>query len=357
MEGFRKTTTCMLFVVISFCLRPTVIRGQDNSIGVNYGTVADNLPPPADVVMMYRDNQINKMRIFSPDPAILQALEMSQVQSGIDCLNVMVGTTNEDILSLASDVDFARQWVQTNILPYPTVCFDYITVGNEAIPGSNAHSIAPAIQNLRTALDSFNLQRIHVSTVVSMSVIGVSYPPSLGEFSAETVADMNAVLAAIAMNDDPTTQYLMVNIYPYFSYASNPTDIALPYAQLDDANVAAAVVDGPLSYSNLLDAMVDSFYSAMEKIDRSTVRLKVSESGWPSDGNGNMTTPALAGGYNTNLKNKVANSAGTPKRPDQLIVAYVFAMFNENQKVGTPTENHFGLFNPDKTPVYPFQFQ
>jgi hypothetical protein len=35
---------------------------------------------------------------------------------------------------------------------------------------------------------------------------------------------------------------------------------------------------------------------------------------------------------------------------------YVFAMFNEDQKDGDPTEKKFGLFNPDKTIVYPISF-
>lgn len=84
MEFLKATCMSMIFIVLSFCLQPSVIRGEENSIGVNYGTVGDNLPSPTDVVAMYRQNNINKMRIFSPDPAILQALEAA-VLMGIRC--------------------------------------------------------------------------------------------------------------------------------------------------------------------------------------------------------------------------------------------------------------------------------
>ncbi|KAL6616684.1 hypothetical protein ACP70R_038954 [Stipagrostis hirtigluma subsp. patula] len=31
-------------------------------------------------------------------------------------------------------------------------------------------------------------------------------------------------------------------------------------------------------------------------------------------------------------------------------------MFNEDQKPGDETERHFGLFNPDMSPIYPITF-
>jgi hypothetical protein len=57
--------------------------------------------------------------------------------------------------------------------------------------------------------------------------------------------------------------------------------------------------------------------------------------------------------YNQGLIDHVGR--GTPKRPGPL-EAYIFAMFNENQKNGDPTERNFGLFYPNKSPVYPIRF-
>lgn len=46
---------------------------------------------------------------------------------------------------------------------------------------------------------------------------------------------------------------------------------------------------------------------------------------------------------------------GTPKKPGPL-EAYIFAMFNENQKDGNAVERNFGLFKPDKSPAYDIRF-
>jgi exo-beta-1,3-glucanase (GH17 family) len=101
--------------------------------------------------------------------------------------------------------------------------------------------------------------------------------------------------------------------------------------------------------------MVDAVRAAVEKVSgggSSVVDVVVSESGWPSDG-GKGATVENARAYNQNLIDHVAQ--GTPKKPGQMEV-YVFALFNENRKEGDATEKKFGLFNPDKTPVYPITF-
>lgn len=68
-------------------------------------------------------------------------------------------------------------------------------------------------------------------------------------------------------------------------------NIHLDYAQFTATE--AVVTDGNLNYYNLFDAMVDAFFSAMEK-GVCDVDVVVSATGWPSDGNGNFTTPNLA---------------------------------------------------------------
>jgi exo-beta-1,3-glucanase (GH17 family) len=105
-------------------------------------------------------------------------------------------------------------------------------------------------------------------------------------------------------------------------------------------------------YTNLFDAMVDAVRAALDKAGGGGVDVVVSESGWPSaDGKGATVDNART--YNQNLINHAGK--GTPRKPGPMEV-YVFAMFNEDQKDGDPTERKFGLFNPDKTPVYPINF-
>uniref|UniRef100_A0ACD5WJZ9 Uncharacterized protein n=1 Tax=Avena sativa TaxID=4498 RepID=A0ACD5WJZ9_AVESA len=157
----------------------------------------------------------------------------------------------------------------------------------------------------------------------------------------------------------PIAQYLattgaplLANIYPYFSYKGDTTNIRLDYA-LFTAPATVVTDDNGNQYQNLFDALVDTMYSALESAGATSVPIVVSESGWPSAGDGTVATAGNAQTYNQNLINHVGK--GTPKRPGA-IETYIFAMFNENGKKGNDTEKHFGLFNTDKSRAYKINF-
>jgi exo-beta-1,3-glucanase (GH17 family) len=141
-------------------------------------------------------------------------------------------------------------------------------------------------------------------------------------------------------------------VYPYFAYKGSPGDISLNYALFLPGTTVRDGGNG-LVYTNLFDAMVDAIHAALEKAGAASVRVVVSESGWPSAG-GAAASVQNARTYNQNLINHAAQ--GTPKRPGAL-ETFVFAMFNENKKPGEPTEQNFGLFYPNKSPVYPITFR
>ena len=311
------------------------------SISANYGTVADNLPPAIDVITLYTTNGIGKMRIFDPNQATLQALKGSNIE-------VIVGVVNNDLQGLATSPAAANTWVQTNIIPYPDVKISYIAAGNEIKPSDPlAQYVGPAIQNLKNAITASNLQ-IKVSTVIDMSLLGNSFPPSAGAFSDSASSYINAIVSILASTNAP----LLANVYPYFAYTSDPTNIKLEYALFTSPGVV--VQDGNLGYQNLFDAVLDSLYSALEKIGGANLTVIVTETGWPSDGDsGVAATVDNAGTYYKNLISHVKN--GTPKKPGPL-ETYLFAMFDEDQKGPAETEKHFGLFSPTKEPKYQLTF-
>jgi hypothetical protein len=143
---------------------------------------------------------------------------------------------------------------------------------------------------------------------------------------------------------------LLANVYPYFAYKFD-RGIDLNYALFQPSSTTVTDPANGLAYTNLFDAMVDAVRAAVDKAggDGGVV---VSESGWPSaDGRGASVDNART--YNQNLI--VHAGMGTPRKPGAM-EAYVFDMFNEDQKDGDPTEKNFGLFNPDKTPVYTINF-
>uniref|UniRef100_A0A0E0FYP6 Glucan endo-1,3-beta-D-glucosidase n=1 Tax=Oryza nivara TaxID=4536 RepID=A0A0E0FYP6_ORYNI len=97
---------------------------------------------------------------------------------------------------------------------------------------------------------------------------------------------------------------LMANVYPYFAYVGNLR------AQIDDINYAlftspgTVVPDGSKAYQNQFDAIVDTFYSALESAGAGSVPIVVSESGWPS-----------AGGTAASASN--AQTSGRRRRPEK----------------------------------------
>ncbi|XP_054806194.1 probable glucan endo-1,3-beta-glucosidase BG4 [Prosopis cineraria] len=203
------------------------------------------------------------------------------------------------------------------------------------------------MQNFQVVLDGRNLSSISMTTCVATSVFANSYPPSASVFADNSREVMTRILGFLAAQQNP----LLINLYPYFAYASDPVNIRLDYAQFTAPGVV--VQDGALGYTNMLDAMIDAFFWAMEKVGVNNVGVVVSESGWPSGGNGEITNPTMAATYNKNFAKRITTQNGTPKKPDAVIPGFIFAMFNENQKPAG-VEQNFGLFIPtSRQPVYP----
>ena len=51
--------------------------------------------------------------------------------------------------------------------------------------------------------------------------------------------------------------------------------------------------------------------------------------------------------YKNNFIHHVLSTIGMPKRPRESVESFVFARFNEDQRPGNTTEQHFELFYPD----------
>ncbi|KAE9463270.1 hypothetical protein C3L33_04823, partial [Rhododendron williamsianum] len=252
------------------------------------------------------------MRMYAPNPQALQALRGSGIELVLD------DVPNRDLQRLAIDAPAAAKWVRDNVLNYyPDVKFQIIAVRNE------------------------------VSTATYSALLSNSYPPSRGSFEGASRSFMGPIISFLRNTNNP----LLVNIYPYFAHINNPHHVPLPYAMFTAPRVV--VRDSPFHYKNLFDAMLDATYSALEKAGRPKVEIVVSESGWPSAG-GPAASVENAGTYYRNLINHVKGRS--PKTPGRAIETYLFAMFDENQKIGAQSEKHFGLFSPNKQPKYQLSF-
>ncbi|EEE50604.1 hypothetical protein OsJ_30791 [Oryza sativa Japonica Group] len=274
-----------LILVMAALLLPAAADATSSVLlGINYGRVGNNLPPANAVPPMLSSLGVGRVRLYDADPATLRAFANTGVE-------LVVGVPDE-CLAAVSTPSGAASWC------------------------------------LHDALAQLGLDKqVAVTTAHNLGVLATSYPPSSAYFRKDLLPLLCPILDFHARTGSP----FLVNAYPYFAYAEDPTGVDAVYHAIAAANTAAA----------------------------RAVEVRVSETGWPSAGDANETgaTPQNAARYNGNVMRLVADGKGTPLRPSVALRAYMFALFNENMKPGPTSERNYGLFKPDGTPVYELSYR
>ncbi|XP_031286449.1 glucan endo-1,3-beta-glucosidase 14-like [Pistacia vera] len=313
-----------------------------SDVGVNYGRIANNLPPPEEVVQLLKSKGINKVKIYDVDRQVLKAF----ASSGI---SLIVCMRNELLQQASRDQRFVDKWVSDNIVKnLPKTKIEGIAVGNEIIDDPKTLPfLVEAMKNVYDALVKSKLDStVKVSSPVSSSCFNASYPPSAGKFKPELI---ETVLKPMLDLIRKSGSYFSINLYPFFAYKANPKEINLDYALM---NPNDGVFDNvsQIKYPNMIEAQIDATYAALAAIGFNDVKLVVTESGWPSAGGKKEigANKKNAAAFNGNLWKRFKGGVGTPKRPQDSITVYIFALFNENQKPGLRSERNYGLLYPDK---------
>ncbi|KAJ9555743.1 hypothetical protein OSB04_010357 [Centaurea solstitialis] len=223
-----------------------------SSIGINYGQVANNLPPPEKVVPLVKSIGANKVKLYDADPKVLKAF----AGTGIEFI---VGLGNE-YLSKMQDLDAAQSWVKCNVQIYlPATKITSIAVGNEVLTYDTPVSdcLLPAMQNIHTALVNLKLDgQITVTTAHSLAVLETSYPPSAGAFKGDLIGRLKPILDFLSESCSP----FLINAYPFFAYKANPKQVSLDYV-LFQSNDGIVDSGSNLHYDNMLFAQIDAVYA------------------------------------------------------------------------------------------------
>ncbi|KAL0321570.1 UNVERIFIED_CONTAM: Glucan endo-1,3-beta-glucosidase [Sesamum calycinum] len=279
-------------------------QGVKGSIGVNYGTEADNLPPPSKVARFLLDSTvIRRVRVFDADREKLRAFAGTGIA-------ITITIPNDQIPHL-TNLTFAQEWTLHDALT------------GESLDGD-----------------------IKISTPHSLGILSNSSPPSMGKFRQGYDA---YILKPLLNFLKATNSPFVINPYPFFASSDDNLDYALfrPTLGVVDENTN-------LTYTNMLDGQLDAVFSAIKRLGFTDINIVIGETGWPSRGDIGQTGVDLesAAEYNRKLIQHVTSGIGTPLMPNTTFETYIFALFNEDLKPGPTCERNFGLFDPNLTPVY-----
>ncbi|KAL3631018.1 hypothetical protein CASFOL_024002 [Castilleja foliolosa] len=216
--------TMQKMILISLILSLLSYSTGGAPIGLCYGRVANNLPPPSAVINLLKSNRISRIRLFNPDPDALTPF----YGTGIE---LMIGVPNEILSTLSNGtISTSVQWLQSNIFSHVAPNqVRYLVVGNEVLLKQPYYMpyLLPAILNLYQALQTLGLgDMIKISSAHAAPILSTSYPPSSGAFDPTLGPVLFPLLRFLRDTGSP----LMVNIYPFFSYIDNSQYVSLDYA-------------------------------------------------------------------------------------------------------------------------------
>ncbi|KAK9123883.1 hypothetical protein Sjap_013485 [Stephania japonica] len=344
------------FLIFFFLCIASINAEISSRLGVNYGQLGNNLPTPHRSIQLIQSLNASRVKIYDTNPEILRSISHTNLQ-----ISIML--PNELISNVSSNQSFSDHWIRLNVLPFAdSAGIRYLLVGNEVLSPFSAAAarrtwldLVPAMRRISKTLKKLKILKIKVSTPLAIDCIQSVSPPSNGTFRPDIA---EPIIRPLLQFLNRTRSYFAIDAYPYFVWSANHTNIRLDYAlgNRDEKNLTYADPVSGLSYTNLLDEMLDAVVFAMRRLGFRNVRLMVAETGWPTAGDFDQIGANIynAATYNRNLVKKFTArpAVGTPARPGAVIPVFVFALYNENQKPGPTTERNWGLLYPNGTRVY-----
>ncbi|XP_077219014.1 glucan endo-1,3-beta-glucosidase-like [Tasmannia lanceolata] len=187
-----------------------------------------------------------------PNFEVLEALTNTQIK-------VTINVPNSDLRALTTNPATANSWVKKYIFAcWPSVKFQYICVGNEALTTKDSDHLLPAMKNIDDAIQAkpTTMNKIKVSTTVGLldlDAYNPNKPPSTCFFNENVKDNLVRILQFLASKETP----LFVNI---FFYPVRLKNVPTPLPHFLFTAMTTLVTYGKYEYKYVFDPMVDGFY-------------------------------------------------------------------------------------------------
>ncbi|GBG85597.1 hypothetical protein CBR_g40325 [Chara braunii] len=339
---------------------PAKSTAPSQGVGVNIGFGLSSKPLTAsEMVAIVMKTKASSVKLFGDFIDTPEAMAFIDALAGTG-IDVVIPVALQQIAKLASDYNASRDFVQSKVKVRldKSIAISTIAVGNEVLLPEHGTTywatIVPAMRNVYTALQDFGLHTsIKVITPLNFNALQATYPPSAGAFNQSYMGTIKPLLQFL----NETGSSFMVNIYPFYPTRDPNNNIVLDFALgVPGSKVDTDPVSG-LSYTNMIDMMMDALAIAIEKEGFHGMPVAIGEVGWPTGGH-QIATVANAEKFNNYLVGQLMSKKGTPKRPGAQgwMQVYIFELLDEDLKPYTDLngafERHWGMYYMNGTGKY-----
>ena len=154
--------------------------------------------------------------------------------------------------------------------------------------------------------------------------VGAEVTESIINVSSLVVPSMRNVQTALKKAGLGQRLKFLASMHLVDFQIDSPRNVSLDYV-LFKPNDGSIDPNTGLVYTNMFDVQLDARFFALEALNFRSLRVTVTETGWPSKRGLKepATTPDNAATYNGKLVRHVISNTGTPSRPGQEIDTYI----------------------------------
>jgi len=282
-----------------------------------------------------RDSGVKKFRLYGWSSDVDT---ISTILSVVPEATFAIEISPNDVDTCADDISDCQSILQ-KYSAY-TNSITHVLVGNEPLNAGARFTtfgkIAPAIRNVASIMRTLGWpSTIRPAVPFSMTVLTDTWPTSNGVFQEPKTSNLKGC-AGVCVKSKPgglmdtlleqlleSNGVLSIHPYTYFNAKNN----------MNMLNIC-------LDTTKMMNNMILALKAAMQKLDKSSLPIMITEIGWPTAGSAAATV-----GNARKFMQSLANSLDQTNLAYYGIDIYGFEFFDESKKTGAPDEPHFGWYS------------